>query len=474
MKLEIPEFQQARVVVVGDLMLDRYWIGAAQRVSQEAPVPVVDVQTVDERPGGAANVALNIAALGGHCTLIGLVGDDEAGRVLEAKLSGAGVQCRFLRVPDWPTIVKLRVLSQQQQLLRMDFERTPGTGHWVALAELAAAALTPGSTLILEDYDKGTLVEPAALVALAKAQGAQVLVDPKFKPFSAYTGADLVKPNRIEFHHAVGGWVDFADMVAKGAALARTHQIGALVVTRGAEGMTLIHQDGRHHHVPALAVEVFDETGAGDTVAATLGSALAAGCSLEACTALANMAAGIVVSKIGTATVSVPELARRLGQAEHIDRGVMTLPELQDAVQQARRQGEKLVFTNGCFDILHAGHVAYLEEARQLGDRLLVAVNDDASVSRLKGPGRPVNSLERRMKVLSGLAAVDWVVGFSEDTPEALLQLLAPDVLVKGGDYAVDQVVGADIVRAQGGQVKVLGVVEGLSTTAIVTRLQQR
>jgi D-beta-D-heptose 7-phosphate kinase / D-beta-D-heptose 1-phosphate adenosyltransferase len=473
-KLDIPDYQGARVLVVGDLMLDRYWLGDARRVSQEAPVPVVEVDGIDERPGGAANVALNVAALGAHCTLVGVVGDDEAADALEKKLSGAGVHCCFIRQADWPTIVKLRVLSQQQQLLRMDFEQPLGDAHWPALCEQIRQALPDADALIIEDYDKGTLVEPTALIELAHAAGKPVLVDPKFKPFSAYQGADLVKPNRIEFQHAVGGWQDFAEFVQKGAELALSHQIGALVVTRGGEGMTLIHQDGRHHHVPALAVDVFDETGAGDTVAATLASSLAAGCPLEVCTGLANLAAGIVVTKTGTATVSAPELQRRLSGERHIDRGAMATSELLDAVEQAHAAGQKLVFTNGCFDILHAGHVGYLEEARALGDRLIVAVNDDASVARLKGPGRPVNSLAQRMKVLSGLAAVDWVVAFAEDTPEALLRQIRPDVLVKGGDYSVDQVVGADIVRGYGGEVRVLSVVENLSTTAIVERIRER
>ncbi len=473
MKLRVPNFPDAHVLVVGDLMLDRYWLGDAARVSPEAPVPVVDVESIDERPGGAANVALNIVSLGARCTLVGVIGDDEPGRTLEAKLVAAGVQCELLRMPDWSTIVKLRVVSHRQQLLRVDFERPLGAAHAAQLELLVDRHLQSADVLVLEDYDKGTLTDTQRLIAAAKAQGTPVVVDPKFKPFSAWRGADLVKPNRIEFERAAGNWHDFADLVQRGAALADTHDIGALVITRGIDGLTLINRNGEHHHMPARSVDVFDETGAGDTVAGTLGATLGAGCSLDVCAALANIAAGIAVSKFGNAMVTAPELQRAVQLAQQGDRGVLNQAELRDAVEAARAGSQRVVFTNGCFDILHAGHVGYLEEARALGDRLIVAVNDDASVARLKGAGRPVNSLERRVKVLAGLAAVDWVVGFSDDTPEALLRQLQPDVLVKGGDYAVDQVVGADIVHGYGGDVRVLGLVDNLSTSAIVERLQR-
>jgi D-beta-D-heptose 7-phosphate kinase / D-beta-D-heptose 1-phosphate adenosyltransferase len=474
MKLQIPNFHTAKVLVVGDLMLDRYWFGNASRISQEAPVAVVDVDGVEERPGGAANVALNVAALGAHCTLIGVIGDDAAGQVMEAKLRAAGVECHFLVLRDWPTIVKLRLISQQQQLLRMDFEQPLPAAHGRELLRLVRSHVDDATVVVLEDYDKGTLAAPGELVQLARRHGKPVVVDPKFKPFSAYLGADLIKPNRMEFRHAVGQWEDFTEFVTRAAALADRHDIGAMVVTRGSEGMTLVRRDGRHHHVPARQVDVYDETGAGDTVAATLAAALAAGCELEVCTALANLAASIVVSRLGTVAVTQPELQRALSPAQHGDRGILSQAELAAALDAARTNGERIVFTNGCFDILHAGHVAYLEEARRLGDRLIVAVNDDASVGRLKGPGRPVNALAARMRVLSGLTAVDWVVEFEEDTPERLLESLRPDVLVKGGDYAVEDVVGAGIVRGHGGEVRVLGLVDDCSTSAIVERLQRK
>ena len=472
--MNLPSLKDVRVVVVGDLMLDRYWFGDAKRVSQEAPVPVVDVQHIEDRPGGAANVALNVVSLGAQCTLIGAVGDDEAGASLEATLVAAGVECDFIRVPGWSTVLKLRVLSQKQQLLRTDFETPLAPGSVAGLAARLAAHLQGASAVVLQDYDKGTLAEPEALMALAKAASVPVIVDPKYKPFARYAGASLLKPNLDEFQRAVGPWRDDDELLEKALAVTREHDIEALVVTRGGQGNTVVGADGSHRHVPALPVDVFDETGAGDTSAAALAVTRALGWPAEDCARIANLASGLVVGKTGTSVVTGPELAAALAADHRTDRGVMSVEQLSDSVQLARAAGQKVVFTNGCFDILHAGHVAYLEEARALGDRLVVAVNDDASVARLKGAGRPVNPLEQRLRVLAGLSAVDWVVGFSEDTPERLLERLAPDVLVKGGDYHVDEVVGAQIVRRAGGEVRVLSLVEDCSTTAIVGRIRQR
>jgi D-beta-D-heptose 7-phosphate kinase/D-beta-D-heptose 1-phosphate adenosyltransferase len=417
-------------------------------------------------------VALNVVSLGARCTLIGAVGDDEAGRTLEATLTAAGVVCDFLVVPDWPTILKLRVLSQKQQLLRTDFEAPLRPAQIGDLAGRLAKRLNDASVVILQDYDKGTLTDPGALLTAATAAGVPVVVDPKFKPFARYAGASILKPNRMEFERAVGPWQDDDELLAKAEAVAREHRIESLVITRGGEGNTVVNADGSHRHIPALPVDVYDETGAGDTSAAALGVARALGWPAEDCARIANLASGLVVGKTGTSVVTGPELAAALARDQRVDRGVMSTSQLSDSVHLARMAGEKVVFTNGCFDILHAGHVAYLEEARALGDRLIVAVNDDASVTRLKGPGRPVNPLEQRLRVLSGLSAVDWVVGFQEDTPESLLEVLKPDVLVKGGDYGVDEVVGAGIVRAAGGEVRVLSLVEDCSTTAIVDRIQ--
>jgi D-beta-D-heptose 7-phosphate kinase/D-beta-D-heptose 1-phosphate adenosyltransferase len=475
--LQLPSLQNTRIVVVGDLMLDRYWYGSAARISQEAPVPVVDVDQVEDRPGGAANVALNIVSLGAKCTLVGIVGDDEAATSLRTKLEAAGVDCDFLVQPDWPTIVKLRVMSQRQQLIRTDFEEALEENAQTRASSALLAKLQEhiigASALIIEDYDKGAIHDPAAIVADAKTVGVPVVVDPKLKPLSSYAGASIVKPNNFEFEASEGASSSSAQIVEKGLNLCRTHSIKSLVITQGGDGMTVIEADGGHHHVPVRPVDVFDVTGAGDTAAATLAITCGLGWKVLDCARLANVASSLVVAKLGTATVSGPELSLAVRRTGRSDAGVVSTAHLLESVADARSAGERIVFTNGCFDILHAGHVSYLEEARALGDRLIVAINDDASVSRLKGPGRPVNALERRAVVLAGLSAVDWVVGFTEDTPESLLEAVRPDILVKGGDYGADEVIGADIVTGYGGQVSVLGLVEDCSTTAIVEKVRQ-
>ncbi len=472
--MNLPSLQGVHVLVVGDLMLDRYWIGPAERMSQEAPVPVVRVERVEEHPGGAANVALNVASLGARCTLIGYVGKDDAAEALVDRLTAAGVACDLVVVDGWSTVVKLRVVSQNQQLIRTDFESAliPGEDHRALLREKVIARLLDASAMVLQDYDKGVIEDPETLIGSAIAAGVPVVVDPKRKPFARYAGAAILKPNAKELEAALGSWDDDTDLVSLSAAACRTHRLGAMVITRGAGGMTVVAADGQHRHIPALPADVYDVTGAGDTAAAALAVTTSLGWDADRGAQVANVASGLVVAKAGTAAITGPELALALAGRHRVDRGALRRAQLEDAVAQARAAGERIVFTNGCFDILHAGHVAYLEEALALGDRLVVAVNDDDSVARLKGPGRPVNSLERRLRVLAGLASVDWVVGFSEDTPEALLELLKPDVLVKGGDYGPSEVVGADQVIAQGGEVRVLGLVEDCSTTAIVDRIR--
>lgn len=473
MKLSMPRFDQAPVLVVGDVMLDRYWHGGTSRISPEAPVPVVRVDQIEDRPGGAANVALNIAALGAPAALVGVTGEDEAAESLAASLNAAGVKAHFQRIAHQPTIVKLRVMSRHQQLLRIDFEE-PFATDAVRLGSDVEALLTGVKVLVLSDYGKGALQNHQALIQAARARGIPVLADPKGKDFTRYRGASLITPNLSEFEAIVGACADEADLVAKGAALMADLELGALLVTRGEHGMTLLRPEQPALHLPARAREVFDVTGAGDTVISTLAAAIAAGEELPHAVALANLAAGIVVGKLGTAAISAPELRRAISREQGSERGVLSLEQLLLAVDDARAHQEKIVFTNGCFDILHAGHVTYLEQARAQGDRLVVAINDDASVANLKGPGRPINSVDRRMAVLAGLGAVDWVVSFAESTPENLLREVKPDVLVKGGDYSVDQVVGADIVKGYGGTVKVLGLVENSSTTAIVDKIRNR
>jgi len=473
MKLDMPRFEQARVLILGDVMLDRYWRGAATRISPEAPVPVVRVEEITDRPGGAGNVALNVAALGASTVLCAFTGDDEMADSLQDMLDGAGVECAFTRVAACPTITKLRVISQHQQLLRLDFEQAELSCQEQSLGQGLEARLQSCQALVLSDYAKGALTDPRPIIAAAAAQGVPVLVDPKGSDFARYRGAALLTPNLQEFEAVVGSCASEAELVARGQALMVELDLGALLVTRGDQGMTLLRPDMEELHLPARAREVFDVTGAGDTVIGVVAAAVAAGADVPQAVTLANIAAGIVVGKLGTAAVSAPELRRAVQLEQGSERGVMSLEQLQVAVSDARSHGERVVFTNGCFDIIHAGHVGYLEQARARGDRLIVAVNSDASVRRLKGSGRPINPVERRMAVLAGMEAVDWVVSFADDTPRSLLQVLQPDLLVKGGDYqSKEDIVGWDIVQAYGGEVQLLDRVDELSTTAIVNRIQ--
>jgi D-beta-D-heptose 7-phosphate kinase/D-beta-D-heptose 1-phosphate adenosyltransferase len=472
MQLRIPDFGAASVLVAGDVMLDRYWHGETARISPEAPVAVVRVGQREERPGGAANVALNIGALGAAVSLVGLVGADADGRALEERLGKAGVRCYLNEIPEHPTICKLRVLSARQQLIRLDFEQPFPPAAAASLRERFEDALPNVAAVVLSDYAKGTLAAAPELIARARKAGKPVLVDPKGADFTRYRGATLLTPNRKEFEAVVGSCRDQDELAARAQALLPELDLEAMLVTRGEQGMTLVRRDAPALHLPAHAREVFDVTGAGDTVISVLAAALAAGAGLEAATALANVAAGLVVAKVGTASVSSAELRAAVDGRQH--GAVLASGPLQALLAEARARGERIVFTNGCFDVLHAGHVAYLEQARELGDRLVVAVNDDGSVRRLKGAERPVNPLPQRMAVLAALSAVDWVVPFSEDTPAALIERLRPDVLVKGGDYRPEDVAGGDSVRARGGEVVILDYVDGLSTSAMIDRIRGR
>lgn len=474
MKIKLPEFNHARVLVVGDVMLDRYWSGPTGRISPEAPVPVVKVEHNEERPGGAANVALNAAALGAGAQLLGLTGNDEAANALEDRMQAVGVRCDFVRHAVHPTITKLRVMSRNQQLLRLDFENGFDADDAIPLTEKHAAALAQAGVVVLSDYAKGALARVQELIRAAREAGVPVLVDPKGTEFEKYRGATLLTPNMSEFEAVVGKVKDEQELVERGRELVKRFDLQALLVTRSEHGMTLIRREGDELHLPARSHEVFDVTGAGDTVIATLATSLAAGLELEEACALANVAAGIVVGKLGTSTVSAIELANALYGAAESGMGVVSEQQLKFVVEAARRRGEKIVMTNGCFDILHAGHVSYLNNARKLGDRLIVAVNTDESVRALKGEGRPVNTVDRRMAVLEALGAVDWVVPFAEDTPQRLIAGVLPDILVKGGDYKPEEIAGYAEVTANGGEVTVLNFEDGCSTTAIIEAIRTR
>ncbi len=473
MTVQVPSFESARIVVAGDIMLDRYWHGFTSRISPEAPVPVVHISEAEERPGGAANVALNIVGLGAKASLVGVTGDDDAADALQRDLDAVGIDCDLLRLTGMPTITKLRVLSRHQQLIRLDFE---GGFTGIDTGELSALMqrrLAQADVVVFSDYGKGTLEAVNELIRTAREAGKPVLVDPKGNDYERYRGATAITPNLAELEAVVGDCSDREELIRKAADLCAALDLEAVLVTRGERGMALIQRDQPPLYLPAEAREVYDVTGAGDTVIAVLAAALAAGEELAAATALANIAAGIVVGRLGTATVSVPELRRALRDRDQAGRVVFSEDEILLAVEEARAHGERVVMTNGCFDILHAGHVAYLERARRMGERLIVAVNDDESVRRLKGDTRPINQLQDRMQVLAGLGCVDWVVSFSEDTPQRLICAVRPDVLVKGGDYEPQDIAGADCVEAGGGQVVVLEYEEGCSTSEIIDAIRR-
>ena len=475
MNINLPEYTNANVLVIGDVMLDRYWHGPTERISPEAPVPVLNVQKVEDRPGGAANVALNIATLGAKVNLIGLVGDDEPATALKNTLKSVSGKSNFVVQADFQTITKLRVLSRHQQLIRLDFEQSLNQTSSTAMLKKVDLALDGNyPVIILSDYNKGALIDVQAMINIARSKKIRILVDPKGSDFEKYRGATLLTPNLSEFEAVVGSCPTESILVEKGLKLLTDYNLDALLVTRSEHGMTLIQRDKKAVHLPTLAQEVYDVTGAGDTVISVLAASLAAGSSLESACLLANAAAGVVVGKIGTSTVNTIELANAVYNKQEQGFGVLSEEQLKVAVQLAQHRGEKIVMTNGCFDILHAGHVSYLNTAKEQGDRLIVAVNSDHSVRKLKGEGRPINTIERRMAVLEGLGSVDWVIEFNDETPRNLIANILPDLLVKGGDYKIEEIAGGKEVINNGGDVRILQFKDGCSTSKIIEEIRKK
>jgi D-beta-D-heptose 7-phosphate kinase/D-beta-D-heptose 1-phosphate adenosyltransferase len=474
MSLTIPDFSKLNILVIGDLMLDQYWFGPTSRISPEAPVPVVSVTKSEARAGGAANVAMNLVSLGAQTTCCGIVGRDATAKDLQGLLEVEGISTALIESKQHPTITKLRVLSRNQQLIRLDTEQVYSADDAAQVVAGADKLLSRADVVILSDYAKGTLSQIGDLIAACRAKNIPVLVDPKGTDFSRYKQASVMTPNLAEFAAVVGQPVDDADLVSKARALCNELELQSLVVTLGDRGMLVVDgNSGAEALLPARARQVFDVTGAGDTVIAALAAGIGASLDAEAAAELANLAASLVVRKIGTATVTPAELNLALHEQGSGGLGILNATQAQAVACEIRTRGETLVMTNGCFDILHKGHVAYLQEAKSRGDRLLVAVNTDASVQRLKGEDRPINPLEDRMAVLAGLASVDWVVSFDSDTPEELISSILPDVLVKGGDYEPDAIAGGKAVLNNGGSVEVLRFHEGRSTSAIVDSIRK-
>ena len=468
----LPDMSSGNVTVIGDVMLDRFWSGGSRRISPEAPVPVVNVMSQEDRAGGAGNVAVNLAHLGIDVSLVGLCGEDDHARALRACVEATGVRWNVMPCGG-ETIVKLRVLSRNQQLLRMDFESPLASYGNDLFVGYARQHLADADLVVFSDYAKGSLSMVDRLLEVCREMGKPTLVDPKGLDFERYRGATVLTPNLAELEAIVGPCNDETALLEKTETLRVSLDVQAILVTRSEAGMTLIQAGSPPQHLAASAREVYDVTGAGDTVIAVMAGCLSAGLPLSESARFANQAAGIVVAKLGTASVTPAEL-RAIPTSEprpSNKTGVMSDSDLLVEIEQAKLTGQRVVMTNGCFDILHPGHVSYLQQASAQGDLLVVAVNDDDSVRRLKGPSRPVNPTADRMAILAALACVEFVVPFSEDTPARLIEAVAPDVLVKGGDYKVEEIAGHESVLARGGRVITLDFVEGHSTSGMLARL---
>lgn len=474
----VEKLAATRLICVGDVMLDHYVYGAVERVSPEAPIPVLRVERETRTLGGAGNVLRNLQALGLSPCFISVVGNDTAGREVSKLAAGSdGAEVHMLQESGRSTTIKTRYVARTQQLLRADREKIAPVAASVRedLLRVFEHAVTGRGVTILSDYAKGVLGDgvAGAIIAVARAAGHAVVVDPKGTDYGPYRGASILKPNRGELASATKlPTGSEAEVTAAARALIDDFELGAVLVSLSQEGMLLIEAGGAVHRLAAEAREVFDVSGAGDTVVAVLGAALGAGASLLDAARLANIAAGVVVGKVGTAVVHASELEEAIVNRDALaGQKLLPLPVALDHVARWRHNGLKIGFTNGCFDILHPGHVSLLSQARSHCDRLVVGLNSDASVKRLKGPDRPVQSAAARGAVLSSLASVDMVVVFDEDTPRALIAALQPEVLVKGADYRKEQVVGADIVEAHGGKVVLAELVPGFSTTATIARI---
>lgn len=476
MTVIFPDFSKSSVLIVGDVMLDRYWYGSTDKISPEAPVPIVKINKIIDRPGGAANVAMNIAALGARSRLLGLTGVDEAAKILKKQLNESNIKWNFISVRTHPTIIKLRIMSRNQQLIRLDFEQCFNNVDTKKLLKQVALYLPKYGVLVLSDYAKGSLNCIEEIIELARSMNVPVIVDPKGIQFSRYKGATLLTPNISEFESIVGFCRNEKILINRAQEIIIDYNLSALLITRSERGMTLCTRDAAPLYFSTQTKEVCDVTGAGDTVVGVLSAALSSGKSLEKACFLANLAASAVIKKIGTSTSNVTEMKNIMNShiCTSLPFGILDETTLKQTISVVRDRGEKIVMTNGVFDILHSGHVSYLTNAKKLGDRLVVAVNSDASTRRLKGATRPVNTLKKRMFILAALTVVDWVVPFYEDTPARLVAYLSPDFLVKGGDYHVCDIAGSQEVLNKGGTVRVLNFQTGCSSSNIINAIKHK
>jgi len=476
----VNEWSKATILCIGDVMLDRFVYGAVKRISPEAPIPILRIDREELMLGGAGNVARNISSINAHAIFVSVVGNDVAGRHIdELLIAEKRVAPHLLTECDHLTTEKMRFIAGSYQLLRADTESSksiqPATE--LSILEVCMANLPASSIVVLSDYGKGLLTPFLIrnIIDAARAAGKPVIVDPKGRDYSRYRGATVLTPNRAELAEAVGMTIDSDEsVVAAARLLIENYSIENIVVTRSEDGITLVDNNGGVVHIPAIAREVFDVSGAGDTVVAVLAAGMAANATLPEAASLANAAAGLVVGKVGTAVVHADEILRELmvEQAIHDYRKVINYEEALAKVARWRCMGQRIGFTNGCFDLIHPGHISLLNQARRACNRLIIGLNSDSSVKRLKGPHRPIQNEQARATVLSSLSSVDLVVLFDEDTPLNLIEAIRPDILVKGSDYSIDAVVGADFVRSYGGKVILADLIPEQSTTQIVHKMR--
>ena len=468
---ELPVLSNSKILVVGDVMIDKYWYGETNRISPEAPVPVVKIENEEWRLGGAANVAFNLSSIGCNVTLIGFIGDDKEGEFLSNQLRNNQIRNELIFDNTIKTTIKHRIISRNIQLIRADFEDQSDQNMHQTLLDKFQLLVKQHDFVIFSDYAKGVLLKINELINLCIQENIPSLIDPKQEKFNIYKGATFLKPNYHEFINMVGKVKSKKEEITKAFNLIKKLDLKALILTKGSDGISLYEKDEKVLDQVSHAKEVYDVTGAGDTVLAILGAFLAAGVELKKSIIFANRAAGIIVGRLGTSNISLKDLYEIKNKLNSFSKKYIAKNDLSRIFKEIKKRNLKLVFTNGCFDIIHAGHVNYLNEAKKLGDLLIVAVNSDSSVMKLKGKKRPINKLKDRLTVLSAFDSIDYILEFEEDTPLEIIKLLKPDFLVKGADYKFEDIAGAEFVKNNGGLVKLIEYTEGRSTSNLIRKI---
>ncbi len=467
----LDNFLNAKILVVGDIIYDKYWFGDVNRISPEAPIPILKFQREEMRLGGAANVAANVVALGGNAMLIGCVGDDIEGKKVEKELNQLGISNKLIFLKNQITIIKQRIISQLQHIVRIDFDNGYKEVSDTNLFQLISENINNYNVIILSDYGKGTLNSIKKIISLANSLGKIIIIDPKGNNFSKYENASILTPNFSEFINIVGLCNSEEQIILKANALCHKLKLDYLLLTRGAKGMTLISNNKKPLHIDAFTKDVFDVTGAGDTVLASLALGMSSGFSIKDALYFSNTAASLVVSKFGTSTVSLEDLKKVLTKKYIFKDKLLRRENLNKEIRTLKKRGKTIIMTNGCFDILHMGHIRYLKEAKALGDVLIVALNSDISIKIIKGIKRPINNEISRSEVLAALEFIDIITIFDEETPIEVIKVIKPNILVKAGDYKLNEIAGSDIVKKYNGQIKLLTYYEGYSTSNAIKKI---